>query len=253
MQNSTVALLVFLVVQLGSPGTGHGHGGPPMLTDDTSTPGRNKWELLAYFTLDRRLSEVWFESPVLEVTYGIRENLAVTVGVPWTIWFRPGKTELSGLGNIYLALKWRFFELPKAGFAIAWTPQVVTNSPTSAAEQGIVAKGTSLQTPFQLQQTIGPVDLVLELGYRINQHSKDEWFWGFVVGWFVTFKLELLAEVFGLATSNFSANELLFNLGLLWQVHPNVSLFASAGRSFRRRSSGESNLIALLGVGVTID
>ncbi|MCA9523705.1 MAG: hypothetical protein KC609_22190 [Myxococcales bacterium] len=228
------------------------HGGPPMLTDDTGTPSRGSWEILAYFTLDRRGREIWFESPVIDVTYGIGQQLSLTVGLPWTIWFRPGKTPLSGLGNIFVALKWRFFELPRQRFAIAWTPQLITNSPTSAADQGIVPRGTSFQFPLQFQKDVGPVDFVLELGFRVNQVGGHEWLYGLVIGWNIVSSFELMAEVFGLAPTKFSRTEVVFNVGLCWRFHRLVSLIASAGRSFRRSSSGESNLIALLGVGLTL-
>jgi hypothetical protein len=45
--------------------------GPPLLADDTDTPGDKHWEINAAFTIEKRQTELTYEAPILDINYGI--------------------------------------------------------------------------------------------------------------------------------------------------------------------------------------
>jgi len=65
--NLRIGFLALLVL---APLALFAQGGPPLLTDDPGTPGRNNWEVNLGYTIDRQPSDNYYETPILDMNYG---------------------------------------------------------------------------------------------------------------------------------------------------------------------------------------
>ena len=239
-------LMVALVTALASQ-TAFAQGGPPLLTDDPGTPGDGKWEINIGFMFEKLLREKLYEAPILDVNYGLGERIQLKYEVPWVILNEKGADAKSGLGNSEFGIKYRFLDETTHSVSMSIYPQFSFNNPTSSDERGLVDSGTEFLLPFQIARHVGPVELGLELGYALKQHEKDEWIYGLAAAWPLTERFELLGEVYGVATTDFEEDTLVFNLGGVHEVHENVNLLFSAGRSFRESSETEPQLLMFFG------
>ncbi len=226
--------------------------GPPLLTDDTGTPGDRNWEINIAYTLDKRHAETTHETPILDLNYGVGDNIQLKYEVPWLVLHENGVGTKSGLGNSVVGLKWRFLDEKRDGVAMSVYPQFEFNNPTTSADRGIVDEGTDLRLPVQATRKFGPVWVNGEVGYTFRQHSEDEWLYGLSSGYEVSDGLTLLGEIHGGATKEFKSHEVVFNLGTQWDFAKRYGLLASAGRSFKSGTSGEPNLLLYLGLQVRL-
>ncbi len=78
--------------------------------------------------------------------------------------------------------------------------------------------------------------------------GKDQWEYGFVLGYPISDRLELGAEIRGTAADDFSASELVFNLGGRWKINDSLTLMVSVGRSFRPSPGDEPSLMTYIGL-----
>src|SRR6266511_3707895 len=87
--------------------TGPALAGPPLLTDDTGTPGDKHWEINIAYTLDKRHTEATHQTPVIDINYGVGENIQLKYEIPWVIFHERGIGTRGGIGNSLVGLKWR--------------------------------------------------------------------------------------------------------------------------------------------------
>jgi hypothetical protein len=226
--------------------------GPPLLTDDPDTPGDKNWEINVAFTLDKRPTESTYETPLIDLNYGVGENIQLKYEVPWLVLHEQGDGTKSGLGNSLVGVKWRFLDEDKSGVNMSVYPQIEFNPPTSSARRGLVDEGTNVLLPVEVSKKFGPVLVNGELGYTIRQHDDDEWFYGLICGYQLQENLTFLGEIHGSATNEFKTNEVVFNIGTQWDFTKRYGLLASAGRSFSRATSDEPNLLLYLGLQIRL-
>lgn len=222
--------------------------GPPLLTDDPDTPGDKNWEINVAFTLDKRQSEATFETPLLDLNYGIGDNIQLKYEVPFLIQHEEGTGTQTGLGNSLVGVKWRFLDEKKYGVNISTYPQLEFNPPTTSAARGLVAEGTNLLLPVEISKKFGEVWLNGELGYTIRQNSDNDWFYGLSTGFEIQENLTFMGEIHGGVTKEFKREEVVFNVGTQWDFTKKYGLLASAGRSLSRVISNEPNLLLYLGL-----
>ncbi len=67
-------------------------------------------------------------------------------------------------------------------------------------------------------------------------------------GYEIRENLSILGEIHGGTTKEFKKHDVVFNIGTQWDLTKKYGLLASAGRSFRRGTSGEPNLLLFLGL-----
>jgi len=225
-----------------------GQAGPPLLTDDPGTPGDGHWEINLAFTVVNRRSQILFEAPLLDINYGLGERIQLKYEVPWVFLHEEGTGTQNGLGNSEIGIKYRFLDQTQHGVSLSVYPQVSFNNPTSSDERGLVDPGTELLLPFQIARAFGPVELNLELGYAFIEHSEDEWIYGLAAAWPLIECFELVGEIHGAATRDFTEDGMVFNLGGVIEIYRNFNLLFSAGRSFRKPSDAESQLLGYAGV-----
>jgi hypothetical protein len=226
--------------------------GPPLLTDDPDTPGDKHWEINVAFTLEKLQTESTYETPLIDLNYGVGDNVQIKFEVPWLIFHEQGAGTKSGAGNSLVGVKWRFLDEEKSGVNMSVYPQFEFNPPTSSARRGLVDEGTNLLLPVEVSKKFGPVLVNGELGYTIRQHEDDEWFYGLIFGYQIQENLTFLGEIHGGTTYEFKENEIVFNIGTQWDFTKKYGLLASAGRGFSRASSVEPNLLVYLGLQIRL-
>jgi hypothetical protein len=239
---------VFLVLLT----VGQAFAGPPLLTDDPDTPGDKHWEINVAVTLDRSQTESTYETPILDLNYGIGDNIELTYEVPWLIDREQYTGTQCGLGNSVVAVKWRFLDEELYGLSMSVYPQFEFNPPTNSAARGLVDRGMNLLLPVEASKKFGRVWITGEFGYTYRQNLSDEWLYGLSSGYEIQENLTIMGEIHGGATTEFKDNEVVFNIGTQWDLTKKYGLLASAGRSFNRVTSDEPNLLIYLGLQIRL-
>lgn len=218
-------------------------GGPPLITDDPGTPGDGRWEINVAFTAEKRKTGRSYESPILDINYGLGERIQLKYEVPWLVLDERGERMKNGLGNSLIGVKWRFFDQDRQGIDMSVYPQFEFNNSDSSAERGVVDRGLELVLPVQLQKSFGSISFNPEFGYTFREYNDNEWIYGLALAYEASRNLELLAEIHGTTGQDFEDDELLFNLGARCELSETYSLLVAAGRSFRSSASGEPEFL----------
>jgi hypothetical protein len=149
-------------------------GAHPLLTDDTFTQGKGNAQIEASYQYNHNDDagvKTQTSQPQVQITYGILDPLDAIVTVPY-LYVRQTQggdtTDNNGLGDITLALKWRFFG-EKEGLQFAIKPYVTF--PTGDEEKGHgygrEAYGIRLISTFEREAWCVNVNL----GYLYNEYG----------------------------------------------------------------------------------
>ncbi|MBI5585035.1 MAG: transporter [Deltaproteobacteria bacterium] len=227
----------------------YGQAGPPLLTNDTGTPGDGHWEINAGLSLERSLSnsQIGLRGP--DVNYGLGEKIQLKFETAWIFNNHGGGEARNGAGNSALGIKWRFLDEDCLGFALSVYPQLEFNTASYSVDLGLVDPGTKFIFPFQAERRFGPLNVHGELGYVFNQEDHNQWLYGLAFG-YRTSEVEWVGEIYGTSQSNIDwANTgLVFNLGFRWKWNHWIKLNASAGRSLHPAAGDEKSLISYVGL-----
>jgi len=227
-------------------------GGPPMLTDDPGTPGNRHWEINAAFTVEKSIIGKAFETPLLDINYGLGERIQLKLEFPYRVVTENGEKTKSGLGSFLAGVKWRFVERKKHhGFSASMYPQFEYKT-SSSIRRGINDRGNELLLPVEVAQRFGPLDVNLEGGFRFQQRDKNELLYGVLVGRKVSKRLELLAEIHGEPNRDFRKDNLVLNFGARYKLSKHYTFLFSSGRSLRPATQeGALNLVLYAGLRFT--
>ena len=143
-----------------------GQGGPPLLTDDPGTPGRNNWEINLGYTVDRQAGDNYYETPILDMNYGWGDRVQLKFEMPY-IYNSVGNGPLqSGPGDSKVGVKIRFFEDEKLGLNLGTYPQLEVNNTQDSVRRNLVYKGPQFLLPVEITKRVGPVDVDVEVEGR---------------------------------------------------------------------------------------
>jgi hypothetical protein len=189
-------------------------GGPPFRTDDPETPGNRQWEINIGFIGERDRADGSYETPNLDINYGLGDRIQLKYEVPLSIQELRGDSSqiAAGLGNSMMGVKWRFYETrteaPRPGkplkskfsFAMSIYPQLALNNPTGSLRRGIVDATPQFLLPLEAKATIGPVRIVGEVGYWFTSKAgpdpvPNSWIRGLLVGHEFKSKTELYLDL----------------------------------------------------------
>jgi len=153
----------------------------PLITDDTGTQGKGKFQLEVNgeFNYDKETEEgVTTKETGGEVaailSYGIVDNLDIVLGVPYQ-WFKVKEDgdvtdKEDGISDMSLELKWGFYE--KDGLSFALKPGITL--PTGDDEKGLGTGRATYSLYFITTKEIEPWAFHLNLGYGRNENKFDE-------------------------------------------------------------------------------
>ncbi|HLW79770.1 MAG TPA: hypothetical protein VKU44_09255 [Terriglobia bacterium] len=211
MKRTALALSLTLAALTRCSSPAWAQGGPPFRSDDPDTPENRNWEINTVLVGDRNPSEGFYETPNLDVNYGLGNRVQVKYEVPLSIYESrdPSEHVVAGLGNSLLGVKLRFFShhpktaLPDANgkresnFAMSIYPQLLLNNPTRSVRRDVVEPGPQFLMPMEANGRIGPVRISGEFGYWFtNKDVPDSWIRGVIVGHEFKKKTELDLELY---------------------------------------------------------
>jgi len=155
----------------------------PLITDDTGTQGKGKFqvEVNSEFNYDREKEEgVTTKETGGEIgtilSYGILDNIDIVLGTP-VQWFKvrednelTTKNKESGISDLSLEVKWRFYE--KDGLSFALKPGITL--PTGNEKKGLGNGRPSYGLAFITTKELGPWAFHFNLGYMRNEYKLRE-------------------------------------------------------------------------------
>ncbi|HHT9124929.1 MAG TPA: transporter [Candidatus Brocadiia bacterium] len=217
-------------------------GGPPLITDDTGTPGHNRWEInLAYTT--RNTIHERATGFIVDANYGLGERTQLNLVIPHNSLDHDENGKDSGLGDIQFATKYRFIDETGLFPSVSATPAVFI--PTSSEHTK-----PYYFLPLEFDIHIKSLYMGSQIGYLIHREKDEnnELFYGFFGEYPVLKRLDAVGEIFGLIPEYTEVNPPLFNAGFRYRFSKLFSVMGSAGRSLGERSSGEPHLLGYIGI-----
>ena len=226
--------------------------GPPMITDDPMTPGDGHWEINVATTSDHRAGETEYELPLLDINYGVGERIQLKFEIPYVIQ-TDGSTR-KGAGDSLIGVKWRFFDSGEDGWQISTYPQAETAFRFGdSSENAITDSGVRYLLPIEIQHSIGPVGVNVEVGRWLRPGQQgDSWVSGVVLSHEFSKDFAVLAELHDEADLGFHHDELIFNVGAKYDWSERYSLLFSAGRDLHNGLDDTSTLLTYLALQIRL-
>ncbi len=218
-------------------------GSPPLNIDDPATPGCNNWEINVVADGDLSRQEKAWNLPLLDINYGIGDNLQLKYEVPHVI-SNAQNSSNSAIGNSKAGVKYQFYGSDESKFQMAIYPQVEFSTPGKApGSDARESHGTITTLPVLLAKRVGRISsgnvmMTANLGYNLSTKADTADFisGALGVGTPLIGKTSLLAEI---ATEQAIAHladdpreqVVKINLGLMGPIGKHFALFGSLGRS----------------------
>ena len=184
----TAALMLFPVLAFSQ-------GGPPFRSDDPDTPGNKHWEINLGFIGDRSPSGGTYQTPDIDINYGLGNRIQLKYEAPLSIQETRGDSGhvLAGPGNSLLGVKYRFYQRHsrtrvKDGereikFGLSTYPQLLLNNPTRSVARDIVEPAPQLLLPLEANANYGWIRISGEVGYWVTgKNVPNSWIQGIVAG-----------------------------------------------------------------------
>ncbi len=166
-----ICIAFFLTVVSGSAYAMH-----PLITDDTATQGKGKFELEinGQYGSDNNDGAIQHTTPTAStLTYGVIDTVDVSIGIPYE-WIKiddaTSTGRHNGFGDFAIAAKWRFYETN--GFNFALKP--IITFPTGNKDQGLGTGKTTYSMFFITTRELKPWAFHLNLGYIGNENKLDQ-------------------------------------------------------------------------------
>ncbi|HET7500280.1 MAG TPA: hypothetical protein VFK02_04730 [Kofleriaceae bacterium] len=222
---------------------------PPLDGDDTGTPGCNRWEIDLSTTAELGNGQTW-ETPLLEVNYGVGDNVELTLELPYQLNRVEGQTT-HGFGAAELGIKHRFYQDRSKERALAFYPQLELAIPGTAladAEDGFTVELPVLFSTRLAETGNGDIMLGVTAGYNVTTDEMSEnYLSGAIgVGFPITRKLAVMVE--GSTEQALTRNAadvregyLKANLGVFGMITSKFMWFGSIGQTFAGSEGDDSS------------
>lgn len=151
-------------------------GAHPLVTDDTGTQGKGKFQLEFNYEFAREASSAVQENlHQLEtvVSYGLIDPVDLVFTLPYhylTVKEFGRKTRFDGIADLGFEVKWRFYE--REGLSLAVKPGLTL--PTGDEENGLGAGKVGGGAQFIATQVFDPLTFHFNAGYTRNENKFAE-------------------------------------------------------------------------------
>jgi hypothetical protein len=237
---------------------------PPLDVDDPGTPGCNTLEANVVFNGEFSRESNNLEVPLLDLNYGVGDNLQLKYEVPF-IWNSEKGHTTTGFGNSKFGVKWNFLDDTERSLEAALYPQVEIRSSSHTIEiEGLADDGTVLTLPLLVSKKLastseGDVMLTANLGYEIvfARHEPDAVFAALGIGApLFSSRVAVMAEI---VTEQATSRDeegvrehlIKMDLALKAPITDHLSAFASVGRSLET-SEHHPLTFAVLGLQIVV-
>ena len=194
------------------------------------------------------LTNGFYESPALDLNYGLGEHLQLTLQTANVILKRSDHGPVDGIASTEAAVKWRFLDEETSGFDMSTFPRIIFNPAQSSVRRDLADPGTRVQTPVEIARKFGPVALAGEFGPLLSTVGRSEWLYGIVGGFDFSKNTAVMVELQGTSRSNFSRDVLTVNVGLRQKLTDSAILITSLGHDVRAPDDEAHALIGYFGV-----
>ncbi len=215
---------------------------PPLNVDDPGTPGCNKWEINVTADGDVTGPEKDWELPLLDVNYGIGDNVQLKYEVP-IVNRQVGGGSTSTVGESKAGIKYMFYDNDQSKVSVAIYPQMSFALGSRVVQKGLTSPGSVIVLPVLLAMKIGStplgaINLTANLGYHLSSKADTASFISAAVGVGMPIhrRIALMGELeteqaIALDAIGVRGQILKANIGFLGAVSQTFSLFASLGHS----------------------
>ena len=212
-------------------------GSPPLITDDTETPGSANWEVNLVVSSMLSHNQRRFDAPLIDVNYGIGERVQLAYEVPYAIErgikhpVSGGRTTTTerGVGDSQIGFKYRFYDDEARGLSFAVYPKIHVRTP--GGRRTLSEGGTSFILPLLLTKEFARASISANLGVeRSTEDDRTDYFASFGIGTRVTDRTAVLAEVAGEGLLQPDARHYMVDIGLRRKLDDKQVLLASIGR-----------------------
>ena len=167
-----ILILIFCLLPTGTAFASH-----PLITDDAGTQGKGKFQLEINGQYGHDKDDdgvVQSTTPAAStLTYGIIDSVDVIVGIPYE-WLKvkdsQSTSSQSGISDVAVALKWRFYETD--GFSFALKPGITL--PTGDKDKQLGTGKVTYSAFFITTKELKPWAFHLNLGYIGNENKLDQ-------------------------------------------------------------------------------
>jgi hypothetical protein len=222
----------------------------PYLTDSADITDYKSLEVYLYSTYDKETGMENFQTPVLELDWGVVPNFELDLSIPYIGFVPNNVNEVWGVGDMTTEAKYRVVKetaiLPEISIApsYVWATGTQSYSFFNPGRQ-------SLTLPIWLQKSIGSWTVSTGGGYVLSSadDTKNYPIAGLLITYEFTKKLFLGSELFYTGPANDSAhNTMFFDAGLVYSIFKNFDLTCGVGHSI----VGDQTLFASAGVHLTL-
>lgn len=225
--------------------------GPPLFTDDPETPGRGGWEINISHNIERTRDAFFMETPLFDINYGLLDNDQWKIEFPVLFLDSDEHGAHWGMGDLLLGWKYRFLEEEDHHFMASVYPQLLV--PTGNERVGLSGGNVEALFPLQIGKHFCEEKVFVygEIGYNVvlGAPEANSWKYGLAAQWGATERLELMAEVAGLAfPGGAEPDDTFFNVGFKYDLTKRTSLIAAFGRSFHDVNRGTPDLLTYVGL-----
>jgi hypothetical protein len=212
---------------------------PPMVIDDTATPGPGIWEVNFIFAGDLSTDNDTYESPIIDINRGIGEKVQLKYEVPYAF-TRNVQTDAAGnraivnargLGDSRVGVKYRFYDDDETNLSLAVYPQITFRSPGARSRKnGGVSDGTTWILPLLLTKDFARVSITANADLQQSiDDTQGHLFAGFGAGTRLTDKLAVLGEVAGTNLDSATEKHVLLDVGFRMKISETHAIVAALG------------------------
>jgi hypothetical protein len=182
-----IVVIAFITLAIASSASGQ--GGPPMLTDDSATPGDGKWEMNFAFILNGSSNNSSKNFPIADLNFGIGTRIQLKTEFGWAA--GTGEPLAGRFDYISPGLKYRFLDESESGFSVSTFPSVtISFQPEDRSKK--IEFGFFL--PLEISKEISGFSLNAQAGYHLLG-NLSAWAVGLVAGRDLGTSVTLLAEL----------------------------------------------------------
>lgn len=148
----------------------------PLITDDTGTQGKGKFqlELFGEYASDKEENVTNKDSSLsATLTYGIIDPVDIILAVPYASWRRENSESTAkgdGIGDMTLEAKWRFYE--EEGFSLALKPGLTI--PTGDQEKDLGTGKMTYHLFVIASKEMNPWAFHVNLAYIRDENKEDD-------------------------------------------------------------------------------
>jgi hypothetical protein len=215
-------------------------GSPPMVIDDTDTPGPGEWEVNIVFAGDLSTDSDTYESPLVDINYGVGETVQLKYEVPYAftrnvLVNEAGNKETvraRGVADSTVGVKYRFYDNDETNLSLAVYPQIEFRSPGArSTENGGVADGaTTWILPLQLTKDFAHASITANAGVEKSTDDRHASLSaGFGAGTRLTNTLAILGEVVGKNLGSAGERRILLDVGLRTKISEKQAFVSALG------------------------